>query len=150
MSELFARDIMNRKVVTISKNATVGDLARLLIKNKVSGVPVVNENSNIIGMVTEADIILKESTLPLPLSFSTAFMNKYETFTKDNKEYLNTKIEDVMTRKVKTVREDTKRTKVVNIMINNNINRIPVVDENDKLVGIITRANIIESIIGEK
>jgi len=149
MGELFAKDIMNRKVVTISKDSTVGDLAKLLIQKKVSGVPVINENSNIVGMVTEADIIMKESTLPLPLSFSTAFMNKYETFTKNNKEYLKTKIEDVMTRKVKTVKEDTKRTKVVNIMINNNINRIPVVDENDKLVGIITRANIIKSIINE-
>jgi len=147
MSELFAKDIMTKKVVAIDKDSTVGDLAKLLIKNKISGVPVVDEKNIIVGMITEADIILKESSLPLPLSFSFSFMDKYETYMKDTKEYLKTKVEDIMTGEVKTVREDTPLARVVNIMINNKINRVPVVDKNNKLVGIITRANIIESII---
>lgn len=147
MSKLFAKDIMTKKVVAIDKDSTVGDLAKLLIKNKISGVPVVDEKNIIVGMITEADIILKESSLPLPLSFSFSFMDKYETYMKDTKEYLKTKVEDIMTGEVKTVREDTPLARVVNIMINNKINRVPVVDKNNKLVGIITRANIIESII---
>lgn len=150
MSDKLAKDIMTKKVVTVSKDSTVGDLAKILIKNKVSGVPVVNENNNIVGMATEADIILKESTLPLPLSFGSAFMKNYETLTKDDKEYLKTKVEDIMTREVKTVKEDIRLDKVVNIMINNNINRVPVINKENKIVGIITRANIIESIINDK
>jgi len=147
MKELFAKDIMTKKVITIDKDSTVGDLAKLLIKKKISGVPVVDEKKDIVGIITEGDIILKESSLPLPISFSFSFMNKYETYMKSTEEYLKTKVEDVMTRTLNTVKEDAPLSKVVNVMLNNKINRVPVLDKENKLVGIITRANIIESIL---
>ncbi len=147
MKELFAKDIMTKKVITIDKDSTVGDLAKLLIKKKISGVPVVDEKKVIVGIITEGDIILKESSLPLPISFSYSFMNKYETYTKSTEEYLKTKVEDVMTRTVRTVKEDEPLSKVVNVMLNNKINRVPVLDKENTLVGIITRADIIESIL---
>ncbi len=147
MKELFAKDIMTKKVITINRDSTVGDLAKLLIKKKISGVPVVDEKNAIVGIITEGDIILKESSLPLPISFSFSFMNKYDTYAKSTEEYLKTKVEEVMTRTVRTVREDEPLSKVVNIMLNNKINRVPVLDKENKLVGIITRANIIESIL---
>ena len=147
MEELLARDIMTKKVITINKSATVGELAELLIKNKICGVPVVDSNGKLAGMATEADIIVKESNLPFPLSFSFAFLESYESYTKTTKDYLKTRVEDIMTRKVKIVNEDMLVSKVANIMLNNNINRLPVLDKGNKLVGIITRADIIASMI---
>ncbi len=147
MEELLARDIMTRKVITINKDAAVGELAELLIKNKICGVPVVDSNGKLVGMATEADIIVKESNLPFPLSFSFAFLESYESYTKTTKDYLKTRIEDIMTRKIKIVNEDMPVSKVVNMMINNNINRLPVLDKSNKLVGIITREDIIASMI---
>jgi len=147
MAELQAKDIMTKKVITINKDATVGKLSELLIKNKICGVPVVDKNDKIVGIVTEADIIVKESNLPFPLSFSFAFIKNYESYTKSTKEYLETRVEDIMTKKVKIIKEDTPVSKVANIMINNNINRLPVMDKNDKLTGIVTRADIIKSMI---
>jgi len=149
MSELLARDIMTKKVVTIGKDATVAKLAKLLIRHKISGVPIVDEKKELIGIVSEADIIIKMSTLPFPISFSFAFLDSYESYTKSTKEYMETRVEEIMSRHVKTAREDMLLSKVVNIMINNNINRIPVVDNNNKLSGIITRADIIKSMIKE-
>jgi CBS domain-containing protein len=147
MKKLVVKDIMTKKVITINKNATVGELSKLLIKNKISGVPVVDNNNNLVGIITDADIIIQESDLPLPLSFSHAFLQKYESYTKNTKEYLKTKVENIMTRRLKTVYEDNTITKVVNIIINNDINRIPVVDKNNRLKGIITRADIIKFMI---
>jgi len=147
MVELLAKDIMIKKVVTISKDATLAELAKLLIKNKISGVPVVDKKEELVGIVTEADLIIKESNLPFPLSFSFAFLKSYESYTKSTKEYLETRVEEVMSANVKTVREDMPTSKVVNIMINNNINRLPILNNDGKLTGIITRADIIKSII---
>ncbi len=147
MAELLAKDIMTKKVITISKDATLAELAKLLIKNKISGVPIVDKKEELVGIVTEADIIVKESNLPFPLSFSFAFLESYESYTKSTKEYLETRVEEVMSTNVKTAREDMPISKVVNIMINNNINRLPILNNDGKLTGIITRADIIKSII---
>ena len=147
MKKLVVKDIMTKNVITINKNATVGELSKLFLENKISGVPVVDNNNNLIGIATDADIIIHESNLPLPLSFSHAFLQKYESYAKNTKEYLKTKVENIMTKRLKTVYEDNTITKAVNIMINNDINRIPVVDKNNRLKGIITRADIIKFMI---
>lgn len=147
MAELLAKDIMTKKVITISKDATLAELAKLLIKNKISGVPIVDKREELVGIVTEADLIIKESNLPFPLSFSFAFLESYESYTKSTKEYLETRVEEVMSTNVKTAREDMPISKVVNIMINNNINRLPVLNNDGKLTGIITRADVIKSMI---
>ncbi len=147
MKKLVVKDIMTKNVITIDKNATVGELSKLLIKNKISGIPVVDDNNNLVGIATDADIIIQESDLPLPLSFSHAFLQKYESYVKSTKEYLKTKVENIMTKGLKTIYEDDTITKAVNIIINNDINRIPVVDKNNRLKGIITRADIIKFMI---
>ncbi len=149
MAELLAKDIMIKKVITISKDATVAELVKLLIKHKISGVPIVNEEKELLGIVSEADIIVKVSNLPFPISFSFAFLDSYESYTKSTNEYLKTRVEEIMSRNVKTARENMPISKVVNIMINNNINRIPVLDDNNKLSGIITRADIMKSMINK-
>jgi len=147
MEKLVVKDIMTKNVITINKDATVYELSKLLIKNKISGVPVVDDNYNLVGIATDADIIIQKSDLPLPLSFSQAFLQKYESYVKNTKEYLKTKVDNIMTKQLKTVYEDDTITKAVNIIINNDINRIPVIDKNNRLKGIIARADIIKFMI---
>jgi len=147
MKKLVVKDIMTKKVITVNKNATVCELSKLIIKNKISGVPVVDDNYNLVGIATDADIIIQKSDLPLPLSFSQAFLQKYESYVKSTKEYLKTKVDDIMTKQLKTVYEDDTITKAVNIIINNDINRIPVIDKNNRLKGIVARADIIKFMI---
>jgi len=147
MKKLVVKDIMTKKVITVNKNATVYELSKLIIKNKISGVPVVDDNYNLVGIATDADIIIQKSDLPLPLSFSQAFLQKYESYVKSTKEYLKTKVDDIMTKQLKTVYEDDTITKAVNIIINNDINRIPVIDKNNRLKGIVARADIIKFMI---
>jgi len=149
MAELLAKNIMTKKAITINKNATLAELSELLIKNRISGVPVVDEKGELAGIITEADIIVKESSLPFPLSFSYTFLEKFESYTKSTKEYFKTRVEEIMTINIKVATEDMPISKVVNIMINNDINRLPVVDDNNKLSGIISRADIIKSMIAE-
>lgn len=151
MSELLARDVMVKKVITINKNASVAELSELLIKSKISGVPVVDDSGKLVGIATEGDLIVRDADLHFPRYFklldSIIYLESLNKFKRNLRKYLGTKVEDVMTSKVKIVKEDTAVNVVANIMIRNNVNRVPVLDNDGNLVGIITRADIVKSMI---
>jgi CBS domain-containing protein len=149
MPETVARDIMVKKVITINKNESVKKLSDVLIKNKISGVPVIDDDGKLIGIATEGDLIVKDADLHFPGYFklldSIIYLESLDKFKTNLKKYLGTKVEDIMTAKVKTVRDDTPVSEVANIMIKYNINRVPVLDSKGSLIGIITRADIVKS-----
>ncbi len=151
MPELLAKDIMVKKVITINKSASVGKLSELLIKNKISGVPVVDDNGELVGIATEGDLIVQDADLHFPRYFklldSIIYLESLNKFKRNLKKYLGTKVEDIMTGKVRTVKENTPVNEVANMMIRNNINRVPVLNDSGNLVGIITRADIVKSMI---
>ncbi len=151
MSELLARDVMVKKVITINKDASVAELSELLIKNKISGVPVIDDSGKLVGIATEGDLIVRDADLHFPRYFklldSIIYLESLSKFKRNLRKYLGTKVEDVMTSKVKIVKEDTTVNVVANIMIRNNVNRVPVLDNDGNLVGIITRADIVKSMI---
>jgi len=154
MEEKTAQDIMTKNVFTISKDATLADLSKLLLKNKISGVPVIDGEGKLVGMVTDADII-REDMEPIfpfyfdPLVINYGYIENIEKYQKDVKEHLETKVEEVMVRRVKTVHKDSPVSDVARIIVRNKINRVPVIDENNKLLGIIARSDIIESMVDE-
>jgi len=154
MSENTAKDIMTTKVITISKDTTIGELSRILLKNKISGLPVVDDEGKLIGMVTDADIITEdmEPMFPIyfdPLIISYAFIENFEKYQKDAKEYLETKVEEIMAKRVKSVKKETPVSEIARIMVKDKINRIPVIDEKNKVIGIVARADILKSMVGD-
>ena len=149
--ERLVKDIMVKKVITIQKDASVEELSELLIKNRISGVPVIDSDGKLVGIATEGDLIIKDSDLHFPRYFklldSIIYLESLNKFKKSLKKFLGTKVEDVMTAEIKTVKEDTPVGEAANIMIKYNINRVPVLDSKDELVGIVTRADIVGSMI---
>jgi CBS domain-containing protein len=146
------KDIMTEKVITVTKNTTIGELSKILLKSKISGVPVVDDEGKLIGMVTDADIITEdmEPIFPIyfdPLIISYAFIENFEKYKKDIKEYLETSVEEIMIRRVKSVKKETSISEAAKIMVRDKINRIPVVDENNKVIGIVARADILKSMV---
>ncbi len=149
--ERLVKDIMVKEVITIQKDASVEELSELLIKNKISGVPVIDSDGKLVGIATEGDLIIKDSDLHFPRYFklldSIIYLESLNKFKKSLKKFLGTKVEDVMTAKIKTVKEDSTVGDAANMMIKYNINRVPVLDSKDELVGIVTRADIVGSMI---
>jgi CBS domain-containing protein len=129
----------------------VGKLSELLLKNKISGVPVVDDAGKMVGIATEGDLIVKDADLHFPRYFklldSIIYLESLNKFKRNLTKYLGTKVEDVMTSKVWTVSEDTPVSEVANMMIRKNVNRVPVLDDDGNLVGIITRADIVKSMV---
>ena len=149
--EKAVRDIMVKEVIAIQKDASVEELSRLLIENNISGVPVVDSKGKLAGIATEGDLIIKDSDLHFPRYFklldSIIYLESLNRFKKNLKKYLGTKVEDVMTAKVRTVKLATPVSEAANLMIKHNINRLPVMDEQNDMVGIVTRADIVKSMI---
>src|SRR4030043_771642 len=141
MAKLLAKNIMIKKVITIKKEASIEKLSELLLKNKISGVPVIDDDGKMVGIATEGDLIIRDSDLHFPRYFklldSIIYLESLNKFKRNLTKYLGTKVEDVMTSKVWAVSEDTPVSEVANIMIRKNVNRVPVLDDGN-LVGIIT------------
>ena len=151
--EQVVKDIMVTEVIAIQEDASVDELSKLLIENKISGVPVVNKDGKLVGIATEGDLIIKDSDLHFPRYFklldSIIYLESLNKFKASLKKYLGTKVSDVMTTDIKTVKEDTPVSDAANLMIRHNINRLPVLDDKGDMVGIITRADIVKSMIKE-
>jgi CBS domain-containing protein len=117
---MIARDIMTRNVYTISPEASVQEVAQLLSQKNISGVPVSDEDSKIIGIVTEADIIGKVDREGL-------------------------RVADIMSPEIIAVDEETPVGEIAMLLTERKIKRVPVV-RNGKLVGIVCRADIVQAV----
>jgi len=147
---MLAREIMSREVISISPEEKVDEAARILVENKISGLPVVDANNHVVGIITEKDLIIRASELKVPFYITLfdgiIFLENPIRFKNDLKKYTAVNVEDAMTEKVIVVEEDTEVSDVVKLMQNKRINRVPVVRQG-QLVGIITRNDVIKSMV---
>ncbi len=154
MTELTAKDIMTEKVITIGSDASIEELSEALLKNKVSGMPVTDSNGELIGIVTEADIIVRDTDLHFPRYFklldAIIYLESFTKFRENLKKHLATKVEDIMTKKVVTITTQTPVSDAAQIMLQKKINRLPVIDSDGRLTGIVTRADIVKSMTLKK
>ncbi|MEW9121234.1 MAG: CBS domain-containing protein [Thermotaleaceae bacterium] len=146
-----AKEIMNQAVVTVTEEMTVDETAKILLENKISGVPVVNEKNQVVGIVSETDLIYREKNIHLPSFISVLegviFLESTKELEYQVKKMAAYRVKDVMTKKVITVNEDLELEKIVDLILEKKINRIPVVDKEHRLIGIITRSDILRHII---
>jgi CBS domain-containing protein len=147
---MLAKDIMTREVISVSKNDSLEEVARILLEEKISGVPVVDADRHVIGIVTEKDLIVKAGELKMPfyvtLFDSIIFLENPIRFNNNLKKFTASQVEDAMTTKVIMVEEDTEVSRIVEIMQDKQVNRVPVV-RHGKLVGIISRNDILKSLV---
>jgi CBS domain-containing protein len=153
VDELKVREIMITNVVTAKPNTTVGELADILVKNKISGVPVVDDQGRVLGMVSEADIILQDVDLHFPyyIQFleSVIYLQSVHKFEERFKKAFGSKVTEVMSDEVVSVSPDATVREVATLMADRNVNRLPVT-ENERLVGIVTRGDIVRAIAEHK
>jgi CBS domain-containing protein len=146
-----------KKPIVINQNSNIMDVIELFRKYKISGAPVVDNDNVIVGIISESDIIKTLTThdediniiLPSPFDLIELPLKttlKIEEFKEDIQNALKTKVKDVMTKDVITISPDTSINDAANIMVKNNIKRLPVI-KNDTLVGIITRGDLMEALI---
>jgi CBS domain-containing protein len=147
---MLAKDVMTRDVITVRPEDKVDKAVQILVDNRISGVPVVDENRHVVGIITEKDLMIKASELKVPfyvtLFDSIIFLDNPLRFNNEIKKYTAVLVKDAMTSKVIAVEEDTPISEIVAVMQKRRINRVPVL-RHDKLIGIITRNDIMKSMV---
>lgn len=156
---VIARDVMSGYVVTAGESETIGDVAAKLAKHRISGLPVVNSQEELVGVISESDIIrrfaslITESTGRKLLSSLAESLDLLAVLCKTDHEkgervftsLRETSVSEVMTRKVIAAESDDTIQRVAELMTKNNVNRVPIV-EDGKLVGIVGRADIVKRV----
>ncbi len=145
-----ASNIMNTSVVSIGPRATLGEVVEILADNKISGLPVVDPEGKLVGVITETDIVDFATKLHVvPLIGTSGWISPYvdvTEMTKFKKGFTllaKTKVEKVMSKRPVTVAEDVQIHEVALLMKKKDVNRILVVDKEGKVVGIIARADLV-------
>ncbi|MBT9140199.1 MAG: Hypoxic response protein 1 [Dehalococcoidia bacterium] len=148
---MLAREVMTRDVVTVTLTASVTEVARLLVEHKVSGLPVVDEEHRVVGMITEGDLIHRDKKVHMPAFLEilggVIYLENPQRIVNDLKKMTATKVAEVMTSKVYTVKENASMEDIATIMVERQVNRLPVVGQDGKLVGIISRQDLVKAMI---
>jgi CBS domain-containing protein len=135
-------DVMTREVVTVEPRTSLKDVARLLVDRRVSGVPVVEDDGTVVGVVSEADILLKERERHGP---SSLLGHMLEWDADEGAKYAARDAADAMTAPAVTIRRSRPVHEAAAIMLDRRVNRLPVVDQHGRLVGIVTRADLVRA-----
>ncbi|MCL5772839.1 MAG: CBS domain-containing protein [Firmicutes bacterium] len=146
---MLAKDIMTAEVVSVGTDTTVNEIARILHEKKISAVPVVNENSELLGVVTEEDLIHKVAKPHIPLHIELLggilYFEKPQTINDELKKLMGRTASEIMTKKVATVGEEAPVEDIAALMLDEQVNWIPVV-KGKTLAGVITRLDILKAV----
>lgn len=146
---LQARDIMTKEVISVSPGTRVLDLAHLLAENKINGVPVVDDQGRLVGVVTQSNLIdrAKKFELPHVISILDAhfYLERPSTFKKNLEKLMGNLVTDIMTAPPLTITADVEVDEIATIMARRRIHTLPVM-EDDKLIGIIGKIDIIRAL----
>jgi len=143
---MLARDVMTRNVLVVTPSTSVEEIARLLVTNRVSAVPVVDDNKTILGIVSEGDLLRRPETgSGRRRSWWLELLSDTPTLAADYIKSHGRHARDVMTPRVISVTEDTEVGDIADLLEHRQIKRVPVARDG-KLVGIVSRADIIRAL----
>ena len=138
--------IMSSKVVSVSPDTTVRAIAGLLVDNDIDGVPVVNASGQVVGMVTESDLIVRNANLHFPrflqIMDARIFLESPRHFDEEVRRMLGTNAIEVMSSPAMVVGPEDDIERAATIMMEKRVHALPVV-ENGKLVGIVSRSDLV-------
>lgn len=140
-----AKDIMTSNVISVESTANVMHAVRLMLQNRISGLPVVDADGNLVGIVTEGDFLRRSETAterkrPRWLEFLLGPGRLAEDYVQTH----GRKVDEVMSRDPYTITEDTPLEEIVGMMEKQRVKRLPVV-RGRRLIGIVSRANILHA-----
>ena len=143
-----AHQIMTRSVVTVAPETTIVEAANLMLQRHVSGLPVVDASSKLVGIVSEGDFIRRsEIGTGRKRGRWLRFILGPGTTASDFVHEHGRRVSEVMTTSPVTITEDAALAEIVDLMERNNVKRLPVV-RGDKVVGIVSRANLLQAVAG--
>jgi CBS-domain-containing membrane protein len=145
-----AQDIMTRDVITVTPETDITQATQLLLEHRINGLPVVDENHRLVGIVCQSDMIAQQKRIPLPSLFT--LLDGYITLTsakqfeKEVEKIAATRVAQAMTVGPMTVRPDTPLEEIASLMVEKKLHTLPVVD-GKALVGVIGKEDMLRTLM---
>lgn len=156
MADTTVQDVMIREVISVSPDTPVIEAHEKISSHNFDGVPVVDEEDRLVGILTEYDLIVKGSSLHLPtfqkiLSEFPVYQKDRGAFRKEIEELQNMRVRDVMNNDPLTLSEDASFEEVITAFRDHHrVNPIPVIDKDHKVIGVVSRYDVLKmfSLVG--
>ena len=149
---LKATDIMTTEVITISPDTEIAQAAKLLLKNRINGVPVIDDAGKLVGILCQSDLIIQQKNIPIPSLFTLLDgfipLTSSKKLDKEVEKIAATRVADAMTSDPVTLNPDTGIEEVAALMVEKSYHTLPVV-EAGKLVGIVGKEDVLRTLINE-
>ena len=147
---LKVKDFMTKEVITVSPETEIVYATKLLLENRINGVPVLDGTGKLVGILCQSDLISQQKKLPVP-SFFTFLdglipLTSMKQLEKEVQKIAATTVAQAMTPKPVSVSPDTGIEAVAALMVDNNFHTIPVVEEG-RLVGIVGKEDILRTLM---
>lgn len=142
-------DVMTADPVTVKPETPLKEAIKLLVENRISGLPVVDDTGEVIGVISESDLMWQE-TGPEPPPFimfldSVIYLQNPSRYDKELHKAFGQTVKEVMSDRAVTIFEDVPLSQAARLMHEKKIRRLPVLNSEKQLVGIITQGDIIRS-----
>jgi CBS domain-containing protein len=142
-------DVMTSNPITVKRETDLKDAIALLANNKISGLPVVDDENHLIGILSETDLMWQESGVEPPpyimILDSIIYLQNPSRYEKQIHKALGQTVGDVMSEKPMTITGDKTIKQAAHILHHKDVRRLPVVDDEGKVIGILTQGDIIRA-----
>ncbi|MCF0151798.1 MAG: CBS domain-containing protein [Megasphaera sp.] len=147
-----AADIMEKNVITAQKDTSIFDLVDMFVENNITAIPIVKDDKEIIGIVTDADLLYKEVKPCVPQYVNLLGANIYygnlKEYAQGFKKLFACTAEQLMTKKVVMASPDATMEDLASVMVAEHLKAIPIVKDK-KLLGLVERKNILKQLYNE-
>lgn len=150
--KMHIKDFMITDVVSVTENTTIKELLATLVSKKIGGVPVVDRNNKLLGMISDGDVLrsLKPKGRTVYDMFSLVLVSEKEAFTHKLQHTLDQPVSTIMRKRdIQKVNKDNSLEEALAIFSRHHFKKLPVVDKNNTVLGVISRGDLLRYIVNQ-
>ena len=148
-----AQDIMTSDPITISPDAEIMEAARVLLEKNINGIPVVDDDDRLLGIICQSDLVAMQRKFPLPSLFtlfdSLLPLSSTNRMEKEIKKIAAVSVKEAMTADPQSVTRETTLEELAEIMVRKKFHTLPVVEEG-RLLGVVGKADVLRTLMKQK
>jgi CBS domain-containing protein len=145
-------EVMTRNPITVTRETSLTEAIKLIAEKRISGLPVVDDQGKLVGVISQTDLMWKETGIEPPpyVMFldSVIYLENPARYEKEVHKALGQTVGEVMTTKAISIDPESSVKDAARLMHDKQVRRLPVIDQEGKVVGIITRGDIVRSMAG--
>lgn len=147
---LKAKDIMTKEVITVSPDTEIANAAKILLENRINGLPVVDAFGRLVGILCQSDLVIQQKSIPIPSVFtlleSFIPLTSMKRIDKEVEKIAALTVKQAMTPDPVTIGPEADIEEVARLMVDKKYHTLPVV-EGDKVVGIVGKEDVLKTLL---